>query len=288
MPRSQRIHFPGAVYHITARGVDKRKIFNNAADYETMLEFTALVHRQENAKLLAFALMPNHLHFLIRVLSTELFKIMQRILTRYAIYFNNQNERSGHLFQGRYKPMLCMDDTYFKNIIRYIHQNPLRAGLESKIGDWPWTSHRDYLGLSADPVADVNYGLSFFSDEKKSALERYRLLMNETDPETITNHDSIVPLSEKLVFLQRSVSHETETIETIASTVAAKTHIPSKLIASGSRRRKIVEAKRIFALEAVLAGHKSPEIAQFLGCTISNVCRLLDKPESQRQILELE
>ncbi|PCI37279.1 MAG: hypothetical protein COB53_07000 [Elusimicrobia bacterium] len=276
MPRPTRIHYPGAVYHVTARGVDKRDIFSGSADYEKMLRFMRLVRDQENAQFAAYALMPNHLHFFLRVFSTPLFKIMQRILTRYSIYFNNRYERSGHLFQGRYKAILCTDNIQFGRVIRYVHRNPLRAALESKVGEWHWTSHGDYMGISPHPITNTQFGLSFFGDDLKSARGNYLSIIGESIDGSILSNGAIVSLDEDTNSLERITKPKIDSLATIASVVAAKTSIPEKLITSRSRQRPIVFAKREFALSANQAGHSAQAIAAHLGCTLSNVSRLLD------------
>src|SRR3569832_1733814 len=112
MPRMPRIHFPGVVYHVMARGVDGREIFADEADRRTFLEITRSVKNETAYSLLAYCLMGNHFHFAMRGGPIPLSRIMQRLLTSYAMAFNVRHDRQGHLFQARYKAIVCLDDAY--------------------------------------------------------------------------------------------------------------------------------------------------------------------------------
>lgn len=147
MARKSRIHVPGGVYHVLLRGNDGQDIFFTGKDrarFSLLLQegterFTYLLH--------AFCYMTNHVHLVIQVGDVPLSKIIQNLSFRYTKYINKQKNRIGHLFQGRYKAILVDGDTYLLELVRYIHNNPLRAGLVKDPADYPWSSHRLYLGL---------------------------------------------------------------------------------------------------------------------------------------------
>jgi len=145
MARPLRIEFPGAFYHVISRGNERKNIFRVTADYELFLNtlqdatdrFDVLVH--------AFCLMPNHLHLLIQTQDSNLSQFMKRLLGVYTIRFNRKHNRHGHLFQGRYKACLVDQDSYFLQVSRYIHLNPVKAKLSKQAEDYRFSSMRFFL-----------------------------------------------------------------------------------------------------------------------------------------------
>lgn len=156
MPRPPRIHYPGAVYHVMARGVDGRQIFIDDRDRRDFLRIILALRSETQFSILAYCLMGNHFHFAARVGSTPLSHIIQRLLTKYVLGFNQRHDREGHLFQARYKAALCLNDAYLITLIRYIHMNPVRAGLTKAPEDWPWSSYSEYDGRTSPPLTDTN------------------------------------------------------------------------------------------------------------------------------------
>jgi hypothetical protein len=118
--------------------------------------------------------MPNHLHLLIEMGKIPVSKVLQRLHTTYTLYFNKKYNRVGHVFQGRYKAILCDKDAYLLELIRYIHLNPVRAGLVVDAQDYPWSSHRIYLGLDPSKSVNSSFVLKQFSTDPLGAKEAYR------------------------------------------------------------------------------------------------------------------
>jgi len=135
MPRKSRIDAAGAVHHVIAQGIDRADIFFDDADYKSFLNRLGSVLAKTKTACYAWALMSNHFHLLLRTGNTPIAAVMRRLLTGYAVNFNRRHKRFGHLFQNRYKSILCQEDLYLKELVRYIHLNPLRAGIVSGIGD---------------------------------------------------------------------------------------------------------------------------------------------------------
>lgn len=129
MTRKARIDSPGALHHIIARGIGRKKIFNDDVDRQFFIDRFGMIIGQTQTQCLAWALIPNHFHLLLKTGTTPVSTVMKRMLTGYAMHYNRRHKRHGHLFQNRYKSILCQEDTYFKELIRYIHLNPLRAKL---------------------------------------------------------------------------------------------------------------------------------------------------------------
>ena len=129
MPRGARLDTPGTLHHVIVRGIEKRRIINDVADRKNFVTRLAELSVATNTNIYAWALMRNHAHILLRSSETGLSVFMRRLLTGYAIWYNRRHHRWGHLFQNRYKSIVCDEDAYFKELVRYIHLNPLRAKL---------------------------------------------------------------------------------------------------------------------------------------------------------------
>ena len=182
MPRQARLDAPGVLQHVMARGIERRKIFLDDKDRTSFLERLAIILEETQTQCYAWALIPNHFHLLLRTgLSasadasrcragpTPLSTVMRRLMTGYAVTFNIRHRRSGHLFQNRYKSVICEEDPYLLELIRYIHLNPLRAKLVrdlKELDKYPWCGHSAILGRRKNPLIpkgspSAEGGLSF-------------------------------------------------------------------------------------------------------------------------------
>jgi len=179
MARRPRIHFPHAFYHAIARGNQKQDIFLDEKDYLRYLSYLSEYKTRYQFHLYAYALMPNHVHLLLEVETTPLSKIMQGLLFRYTRYFNTRYEQVGHLFQGRYKAILCDRDAYLLELVRYIHLNPVRSKLITDPEKYRWGSHKSYLGRKKDGLIDETFVLSQFATTKSVARKRYNDFISE-------------------------------------------------------------------------------------------------------------
>ena len=155
MPRQARLDAPGLLQHVIARGIERRKIFNDDQDRENFLTRLAIILEETQTQCYAWALIPNHFHLLLRTGLTPLSKVMRRLMTGYAVTFNRRHRRAGHLFQNRYKSVICEEDPYLLELIRYLHLNPLRAKLVQDLKEldkYPWTGHSAILGHRRNPL----------------------------------------------------------------------------------------------------------------------------------------
>jgi REP element-mobilizing transposase RayT len=155
MPRQARLDAPGVLQHVMARGIERRKIFWDDKDRASFLERLAVILEETQTQCYAWALIPNHFHLLLRIGQTPLSTVMRRLMTGYAVTFNIRHRRSGHLFQNRYKSVVCEEDTYLLELTRYIHLNPLRARLVEdlkSLDKYPWTGHSAILGRRKNPL----------------------------------------------------------------------------------------------------------------------------------------
>jgi len=176
MPRKSRIDAPGAVHHIILRGIDRQDIFRDDTDRENFLERIGKHILKTNTGCFAWVLMSNHVHMLLKTGRAPIATIMRRVLTGYAVSFNRRHRRFGHLFQNRYKSFLCEEELYLKELVRYIHLNPLRAGIVRDMGElsrYAWCGHGAILGLVDVDWQDTDYVLKFFGNRLKRARESY-------------------------------------------------------------------------------------------------------------------
>lgn len=177
MPRQARIDAPGALHHIIARGIERRSIFDDDADRDNFLNRLGQVLSDTHTSCYAWALIPNHFHLLLRSGPTSLSTVMRRVLTGHAIYYNYRHRRHGHLFQNRYKSILCQEDTYLLELVRYIHLNPLRAGVIQDMGmlhRYPYSGHSALLGNINRDWQDTECILKFSGKTLSSSRKRYR------------------------------------------------------------------------------------------------------------------
>jgi len=173
MPRKSRIDAPGALHHITVRGISK--IFQDNSDRDHFLSRLADIIKETKTRCYAWALIPDHLHLLLKTGKVPMATIMKKLLTGYAISYNRKYRRHGHLFQNRYKSILCQD-TYFKELVRYIHLNPLLAHVTDiqKLDSYPYTGHSSILDKVTNSWQDVDGVLGLFADKISLARRRYR------------------------------------------------------------------------------------------------------------------
>jgi REP element-mobilizing transposase RayT len=175
MSRPLRIEFPGAVYHITSRGNEKKTIFRNNQDKKSYLELLALVVKRFHWLCHGYCLLGNHYHLLIETLESNLSRGMKQLNGIYSQKFNNKYKRVGHLFQGRYKAILVEKESYLLELSRYIVLNPVRAGIVSQPEEWPWSNYCAIIGKVKKPeFLIIDWILSQFSLDKKKAIEEYK------------------------------------------------------------------------------------------------------------------
>jgi putative transposase len=176
MPRQARIDSPGALHHIIVRGIEKCTIFKDDQDRYNFTDRLGQIFEQTQTACYAWALMPNHFHLLLCTGTYPMATVMRRLLTGHAVYYNRRHKRVGHLFQNRYKSILCQEDGYFLQLIRYIHLNPLRAGMVKNLAQlavYPFSGHGVILGKQEQIWQDSTKVLAYFGNRERSARGRY-------------------------------------------------------------------------------------------------------------------
>lgn len=178
MARPLRIEYPDAFYHITSRGNEQQDIFKSDTERERFLSYLQSATERYGAVIHVYCLMSNHYHLLLETPLGNLSQIMRHINGAYTTYFNTKRQRFGHLFQGRYKAILIEADEYAGELSRYIHLNPVRAGIAKRPEAYRWSSYQYYNGKKPPKWLKVDFILSYFSRNKTIAQEKYCKFVN--------------------------------------------------------------------------------------------------------------
>jgi putative transposase len=182
MPRQARLDVPGALHHIMVRGINKSDIFKDDQDKTLFLERLGQNVIEGKCSVYAWVLMDNHVHLLFKSGQQGISAVMRKLLTWYAQYFNRRHGRTGHLFENRYKSILCDEDNYLLALVRYIHLNPVRARIVNTLkalDHYPWSGHSALMGIAKHDWMDTGYLLSQFGARKKAARKAYHRFVGE-------------------------------------------------------------------------------------------------------------
>lgn len=176
MPRGARLDSPGTLHHVMVRGIEKREIVDDAQDCGSFVSRMGDVAVKTGTTIYAWALMTNHAHILLKSGQPGLSAFMRKFLTGYSICYNRRHGRHGHLFQNRYKSIVCEEEQYFQRLVCYIHLNPLRAGLVRSFKElerYPWSGHAALMGVRAYEWQDADYVLGYFGNQVGTARQAY-------------------------------------------------------------------------------------------------------------------
>ena len=182
MPRQARLDAPGTLHHVILRGIEKRYIVDTLDDRRDFVSRMGELAVGTQTIIYAWVLMTNHAHMLLRSGPQGLSSYMRRLLTGYAVTYNRRHSRRGHLFQNRYKSIVCEEDAYFMELVRYIHLNPIRSGMVknmSELARFPWCGHRAIIGKMEYEWQDCDYVLRWFGKRENEAKKAYRRYVQE-------------------------------------------------------------------------------------------------------------
>ncbi|HXG77352.1 MAG TPA: transposase [Gaiellaceae bacterium] len=269
--RLPRIEIEGGIYHVVARGNERRAIFGDAADRERFLEILAQVARRYRVAVLAYCLLDNHYHLLLQTQNANLARAMRQLNGVYAQWFNRRHNRVGHLFQGRYGARLVQADEHLLAAVRYVVRNPLRAGMCRRLEDWHWSSHLQTLGERPPGLLALDRLLSFFAEGRAEARTRYlTLVASEDDPDLFAH-----PLAEG----------DDGFLATQLSLVRPDPEYPRRALRGP--RPPLVELVRDASEASAIAhaylehGYSMRAIATHLGCGVATVHRRVRSVEAR-------
>lgn len=304
MPRTARLDIAGVLQHVIVRGVEQRDIFLDDHDRQGFLDRLSGLLTKMNTECLAWALMRNHVHMLLRPLDGNLGQFMRRLLTGYAVTFNLRHHRSGHLFQNRYKSIICEEDPYLLELTRYMHLNPLRVGIVKDITElatYPWSGHSVLMGSRSLPGQKTDEVLGYFAKRTSAARKNYQSFVEDgisrgqreelrggglgkalknADNQRDEVYDARVLGRGEFV---EQLRQEKELSEKLAGPIPLTVLMENVAVISGTELHKlrergrntaVTEAKGIICYLGVRRlGYSGEEVAKALGMTRSGVCR---------------
>lgn len=258
MPRKPRIHFPGAVYHTILRGNAGQDVFFDAADRNRFYQLLQEGAERFGFRIHAFCLMTNHIHLAVQVGEIPLSRVMQNLGFRYTQYLNRKRKLKGHLFQGRYKALLIDADSYLLELVRYLHLNPVRAGMVKAPEAYAWSSHGAYLGQQPIPWLTTDWVYRQFSEHTRDAMRLYRRFVTDGLKEAYRKEFHRGTFEGRALgddaFIERALAKADAdvgrklTLATVLAAVCRVYDLPKAELASRSRVRRVSEARAMAAL----------------------------------------
>lgn len=293
MARKPRVHYPTALYHVIMRGNARQDIF---FDDEDRIRFYLLLQEgteRYGHRIHAFCLMTNHVHLAIQVGDVSLSRIMQNLTFRYTKWINWRHNRSGHLFQGRYKAVLVDADSYLQELTRYIHLNPVRANMVQTPEEYPWSGHRAYLGRESIPWLTTDWVLSLFSNKSAQARIGYRDFVDQgknsgyqQEYHSGSAHESRVLGDD--TFIDKVLTHAESKplkricLEDILQKIRLKYAIEEKDLKALGKNRKYAEARGVAAWLLLETGAATlSELSRVTGRDISTLSNAVKTVQSR-------
>lgn len=288
MPRRPRIHVSGGLYHVILRGNGRGDIFFDTDDRLRWESILAQELKRHNHRIHAYCWMSNHIHAAVQCSQTPLSGLMGNLSSRYAKSTNQKLERSGHLFERRYRAILVQVDSYLKELVRYIHRNPVRAGLVSNPAEYRWSSHSSYLGQRPPDWLTTDWVLHAFGNTESIAREAYREFMVQDQRESTlalirlgSEHDDRVLGSDS--FLE-TIAHAPpriiteQNLEQLIIEVCEKHGVAKERLSSVSRERKLTQIRAEIGFMARENGVASvKEVAARFGRSHAGISRAITK-----------
>lgn len=285
MPRKPRVHYKGALYHVMARGNNGEEVLERDEEKKQYLNLLKKYKERYDFKLYAYCLMDNHIHLLIEVSDIPLSKIMQGVQQSFTQIFNKKYERTGHAFQQRYKANLCDKESYFLQVIKYIHYNPVKASLDEGI-NYKWSSHNEYLKNDEYSLIDKDFVLSIFSNNRANAVRGYLEFINEEDDDIEEACFTIDEVPEAKHAAYRSNVRQVITIDELINEILKQENIILDELIRRNRSQKIVDIRKaIVLLSGEFCKEKNREIAQKLNISESLVSKIRSKEAKETPYL---
>ncbi|HHU87683.1 MAG TPA: hypothetical protein GXZ25_12960 [Peptococcaceae bacterium] len=283
MGRKPRVEFKGAIYHVIKRGNNRDYIFQGREDKESLLRYIAYAKEDGGFNLMGYVIMDNHYHLIIQTEDKPLSKIMQTVNNRYSKDYNKRHSRSDHVFGGRYKGILVLDDRYLFTLLRYIHYNPVRAKVCEKIAQYKWSSDH-YYRKNINGLVSVDKILDMFSDDRRIALEEYVRFMEEDEPmvnknaydeyEAVDVIGASKDASKDDGELVLKLECEDNTLDGILRR-AVPTAEEFERIKAGSRQRSLKDYKLSYVKLAIEQGYTFKEIGANIGVSGEAVNKMI-------------
>ena len=276
MGRKPRIEFNGALYHVIQRGNNKEYIFKNNADKKYFLGKLKEFKEMMGFDIYGYVLMDNHYHIVIRCRETIISNIMHRVNNDYGKYYNISYKRTGHVFQDRYKGLLVKDDKNLLSLLRYVHQNPVKANMCRKVTDYFWSSDSSYRKNLTGKLVDIDFVLNIFSLDRAEAINEYIKFMDSSKLEESKYFEEINIIGENTTS-GRQTDASRPTLDEILRGIANNEEDIVSSIKSGSRKRSLSGYKKLFVMKSLSENYTLKEIGNNIGISESAVCLIANK-----------
>jgi len=277
MSRRRRVHIPGGYYHVTLRGNHRQDIFQDPADRSALDAIARGACERTGARVIAYCWMTNHIHLVVRVDLQPLGDLMQIIGSRYARYLQRRCGTTGHLFERRYHAVLLIRQEQLLHVVRYVHLNPVRAGMVAAPGDYPWSSHRRYVGVVDGPWLHPDAVLGPLAPGSIEARQVFARFCGEAvqTPEVMDIAREF--LAERVVDDVVSVANQRRpgrTVDEIVATVCHRAGVREEHLAEPGKSRILSRLRAEIAVTATLEGAATfTEIAQRFNRDLSSITK---------------
>ena len=307
MARKPRIHVPGGFYHVILRGNAGQDIFYSVEDTKYFESLISEGIERFGHRVHTYCWMKNHVHMVIQVANIPLSKIIQNISFRYTLYINKKYDKTGHLFQGRYKAILIDPQSYLLQLVRYINLNPLTANIVNKPEEYRWSSYRAFVGKCRTDWLTLDYILKLFSDNRTEAIEQYQEFVQDRDEADLNidfssgnKHGYVLGddlFAEKVIQASQSIDKNRMSIEKIITTACRSFDISKDQLISNDRARDLGRIRTIIGYLIIEYGSSSlSEYARYIKRDISTISgavaryrkKLLSQSEEQIYMAKLE
>jgi len=284
MARRPRLLAPGVLYHVIVRGNHGQKTFLNASDYQAYLERLGRYRKQLGVTVDAYCLMPNHVHLLVETGSQPLSRFMQGLQQSYTQYFNRKHRKVGHLFQGRYKAIVCQTDEYLLSLVRYIHLNPIRAKMVRKLEEYPYSGHRNYAEGRASEILEPGRVLDMLGG--RAGYRRFVLegLKDGHREEYYQVEDQrFLGAEEFAQKLKRKVNEEEtprlkKPLSVVFRSAARAVGVEAQVLEGADRGWKVSQSRALVGYVLVRRlGYKLKDVAKCLGRDVATVSSLVSR-----------
>ncbi len=287
MGRRPRVEYKGAVYHVIQRGNNREYIFEKE---EYKLYLMKLVKEYKGImgyEIYGFVIMDNHYHMVIRTLDSPLQNIMHRINNQYSKYYNYKNKRTGHTFENRYKGILVKEDEYLLSLIRYVHQNPVRAYMCKRVEDYKWSSDLYYRLNLRHKIVDIDFLLDILSKDRVQSIKLYKKFMDTEDLEESSRFEEALAIGENVISNPKTISSEAtkkKSLDEILREVTGNEAIYED-IKRGSRKRNLTSYKREYVKRSLGTNYTMKEIGENISISDVAIFKISNRKEENKGYL---
>ena len=278
MGRAWREEYKGGIYHVIARGNNKEYIFKESIDKGYFIKQLKECSDTMGYRVYGYVLMDNHYHIIVQVYDKKLQEIMHQINNKYSKYFNGKYKRVGHVFQGRYKAVLVQDERYMLKLLRYVHQNPVRAGLSKLVEEYKWSSDIYYRN-NINSFINTKIIFEMLDKDTVSAIQKYKEFMDESEETNYSKLDAIGEESYVVLCSSRKEEKKRKRLDELLFN-AGVSMTEYEQIKAGSRKRTLTEYKLRYVIAAKEQHYTLKQIGEHIGMTAVSVKNMLDRYEA--------